>query len=119
MEARAVARYVRISPSKANQVLRLVRGKKVDTALELLQFTPKAGARIVTKTIESAISNLANKAGKAEIGELFVKEAIIGPGPVLKRFRARAQLRVGRVHRRTSHITVTVATQEKKQQKGT
>jgi large subunit ribosomal protein L22 len=117
VEARAIARYVRISPSKANQVLRLIRGKHVDAALELLQFTPKAGSKIVTKTIESAISNYANMTGKAEVEELFVKEAKIGPGPILKRFRARAQLRVGRVFRRTSHITVVVASHEEKDKK--
>jgi len=114
VEARAVARYVRIAPSKANLVLRLIRGKHVEEALDLLQFTPKAGAKIVSKTLESAIANLANMTGKAELEQLIVKEAKVGPGPVLKRFRARAQLRVGRVHRRTSHITVVVASREKK-----
>ncbi len=111
MEAKAIQRYVRITPSKCNQVLALIRGNTVEQAQTTLQFTPKAGARIAQKVLKSAVAN-ALHAGKVRVEDLFVKEAVAGAGPTLKRWLPRAQGRATPLLKRTSHVSVTVATRE-------
>lgn len=105
MEARAVARYVRISPYKTRLVVDLIRGKKVEEALKILKFTKKRPAKIVEKVIRSAIAN-ATQDSKIDVDNLFIKRIYVDEGPMLKRYRPMSMGRVGRVRRRTSHITV-------------
>ncbi len=111
MEARAVQRFVRITPRKVNQVLELIRGRGVEDAQNVLNFTPKAGARIVQKVLKSAVSN-ALHVGKVRVEQLYVKEAVAGAGSTLKRWLPRAQGRATPILKRTSHIFVKVATRE-------
>jgi large subunit ribosomal protein L22 len=111
MEARAIQRYVRITPRKCGQVLELIRGRSVEQAQSTLEFTPKYGARIVQKVLKSAVAN-ALQAGKVRIEDLIVKEAVAGAGPTLKRWLPRAQGRATPLLKRMSHVSVTVATRE-------
>ncbi len=111
METRAIQRYVRITPRKCNQVLELIRGQSVEQAQITLEFTPKLGARIVQKVLKSAVAN-ALHAGKVRLEDLYVKEAVVGAGPTLKRWLPRAQGRATPLLKRTSHVRVTVATKE-------
>jgi large subunit ribosomal protein L22 len=111
MEARAIQRFVRITPSKCNQVLELIRGQGVESAQTTLQFTPKLGARIVQKVLKSAVANALHE-GKVRLEELYVKEAVVGAGPTLKRWLPRAQGRATPILKRMSHVSITVATRE-------
>ncbi len=111
MEARAIQRFVRITPRKCNQVLALIRGMAVDQAQNTLQFTPKNGARIVQKVLKSAVANALHE-GKVRIEDLYVKEAVVGAGPTLKRWLPRAQGRATPLLKRMSHVSLTVATRE-------
>lgn len=106
-EVCAILRGVRISPQKARLVANQVRGKKVDNALNILTFSPKKGAEIIKKVVESAIANAENNNG-ADIDELKVKTITVDKGMVLKRIRARAKGRAGRIIKPTCHIKVTV-----------
>jgi len=106
-EVSAILRGVRISPQKARLVADLVRGKKVDNALNILTFSPKKGAEIIKKVVESAIANAENNNG-ADIDELKVKTISVDKGMVLKRIRARAKGRDGKIIKPTCHIKVTV-----------
>lgn len=108
MEARATAKYVRVTPRKADQVLDLIRGKRVDQATELLTFSPKHVARIIGKVLHSAVANAVAVEGKINVEELRVKHAVANAGPTLKRFLPRAQGRATPLLKRTSHITVVV-----------
>lgn len=108
MEAKAVAKYIRISPQKARLVADVVRGKDVGEALTTLRFMPKKGARLLKKVIESAVAN-ADQNEAIDIDTLYVKAIEINGGPMLKRFRPRAMGRATRILKRTSHITVIVA----------
>ncbi len=113
MEARAVARYIRISPYKIRRVMDQVRGKTVEEALNRLSFTPKKGARILEKVIRSAVANAENNLG-LDVDKLYIKRVYADEGPTLKRWMPRAQGRANRILKRTSHITVVV---EEKQSK--
>ena len=106
-EVSAILRGVRISPQKARLVADMVRGKKVDNALNILTFSPKKGAEIIKKVVESAIANAENNNG-ADIDELKVKTISVDKGMVLKRIRARAKGRAGKIIKPTCHIKVTV-----------
>jgi large subunit ribosomal protein L22 len=110
MEAKAVARFVRITPRKAGQVADLIRGKDVEEAQTVLRFTPKAAAKIVKKVLDSAVANAQHNLKLR--GDLYVSEALVNQGPSLKRIRPRAMGRAFRVLKRTSHITVVVAEKE-------
>ena len=107
MEAKASVKYVRVSPRKAKLVVDLVRGRQVEDALNILSVTPKASAKIIEKLLRSAIAN-ASQYSNVDLDALFVDTIYVNEGPTLKRFRARAMGRVGRIRRRTSHITVTL-----------
>ena len=106
-EGSAALRGVRSSPQKGRLVADLVRGKKVDNALNILTFSPKKGAEIIKKVVESAIANAENNNG-ADIDELKVKAICVDKGMVLKRIRARAKGRAGKIIKPTCHIKVTV-----------
>ncbi len=107
MEAKAIARYVRIAPRKAQVVVDLVRGKKVDEALAILKYTPKAGAPIVEKVLKSAIANAENNYGM-DVDSLYISEIYANQGPTMRRYRPRAQGRATTIRKRTSHIGVVV-----------
>jgi large subunit ribosomal protein L22 len=108
VQARAKARYVRSSPRKAQLIAEQIRGLPVPEARTVLAFSKRAVARDVEKVLSSAVANA--EANHDLIGdELFVREAYVGQGPVLKRWRARARGRVGRIHKRTCHIVVGLA----------
>lgn len=107
MEARAVARYVRISPQKARLVVDLIRGKKIDEAQRILQYTRKYAAGIVKKVLKSAVAN-AKQNPNIDESILYVREIFVDQGPSLKRWRARAQGRAASIRKRMSHITVVL-----------
>lgn len=108
MEAKACARFVRISPLKARQVVDLIRGKSVDEALVLLKFTPHKASPIVAKVLESAVANAEHNHDMATDG-LYVSCAYVDQGPSIKRFKPRAMGRADAITKKTSHITITVA----------
>jgi large subunit ribosomal protein L22 len=107
MEAKAIAKYVRTSSRKIGIVLDLIRGKKVNEAFAILQFTPKNAAEVVTKVLKSAVANAENNLN-LDINRLYVAETYAGQGPTLKRFRPRAQGRAYRIRKRSSHVTIIV-----------
>ncbi len=114
MEARAIARYVRVSPRKADRVLRLIRGLPVDRAQEVLAFTTRPIARQIGKVLKSAVANASNrKEEKVAVESLRVTTAVAGAGPTLKRFLPRAQGRATPILKRSSHITIVVGDGEK------
>ncbi|AHF05901.1 50S ribosomal protein L22 [Desulfitobacterium metallireducens] len=112
MQAKAIARYVRISPRKVRQVVDLIRGKQVNDALAILQFTPKGATEPVTKVLKSAVANAEHNL-EMDSDELFVTEIFVDQGPTLKRIKPRAMGRADQIRKRTSHITVVVG--EKKE----
>ncbi len=107
MEAKAVGKYIRISPQKARLVADVVRGMGVDQAITTLRFMPKKGAGIIKKVLESAVAN-ATQEEQADVDNLYVKKIIIDGGPSLKRISPRAQGRATGIIKRTSHITVVL-----------
>ncbi|TCS81543.1 50S ribosomal protein L22 [Tepidibacillus fermentans] len=112
MQAKAVARYVRIAPRKVSLVLDLIRGKDVGEAIAILRHTPKAASPVIEKVLKSALAN-AEHNYNMDPDKLVVKEAYANQGPTLKRFRPRAMGRASRINKRTSHITVVLT--EKKE----
>src|SRR5699024_2833100 len=113
MEAKAQARYVRVTPQKARRVVDIIRGKQTNEALDVLRYAPQAVARDVRKIVEGAIANARFKADELSVGlnenHMSTTQAFVDAGPTVKRFRPRAQGRANRVMKRTSHITVIVA----------
>ncbi len=107
MEAKAVSRYLRISPQKARLVIDLIRGRGVEEALGVLEFTPKKGAKLVAKTLRSVVANAENNKN-LDVDALYVKRVEVGAGPTLKRFLPRAHGRATGLHKRTSHITIVL-----------
>lgn len=108
MEVKAVSKYVRISPRKVHIMIDAVKGKPVETALEILKFMPQKAAYIVEKIIRSAVSN-ADQHPDIDVDSLVIRNIIADQGPTLKRFKARARGRGTRILKRTSHITVILA----------
>ncbi len=109
MEARAIAKTLRVSPIKARLVVDLIRGKQVNDALVILNNMNKKPARLTKKVLESAISNAVNNNG-ANRDELYVKEARVDAGPVMKRHMFDSRSHIGHNDKRTSHIVIVVAT---------
>lgn len=113
VEARAEARYVRVTPQKARRVVDLVRGRTAVEAVRVLRFQPQAVARDIRKLIESAIANargLADAAGERFVeSELVIAQITVDEAPTMKRMRPRAQGRAARIFKRSSHIKVVVA----------
>ncbi len=108
MNVSAKLRHARISPQKCRLVADAVRGKTVESALQILGFMPKKGAAIVKKVLESAVANAEHNHG-ADVDELKVSCIMIDQAPTLRRYRARAKGRGARIIKRNSHITVQVA----------
>ena len=107
MEARAITRFVRMAPRKARLVVDLIRGRGVGDALNVLDYTPKKAARILAKTLRSAVAN-AESTGNVDVDDLVVKRAFVDEGPTQKRTLPRAQGRATRIFKRSSHFTVVV-----------
>jgi large subunit ribosomal protein L22 len=112
MEAHAVSRHVRVTPRKARLVIDLIRGKNVEEAYAILQYAKKGAAIPVLKTLRSAVSNAMQAEGGYGPEDMVVKSAFADPGATWKRIQPRAMGRAYRVRKRTSHITVVVATPE-------
>lgn len=105
MEARAVAKYTRISPRKVRLIMDQIRGKKVEEALNMLSFAPQKAAFVLKKLIDSAVAN-AEQNLNLDVDKLYIKRVFADEGPTLKRFRPRAMGRATRIRKRTSHLTV-------------
>ena len=108
MEARAKARYVRVTPRKARRVVDLIRGLPAEDARAMLTFAPQSASDPIGKVLASAIAN-AEYTGRATASSLVVSGAWVDEGPTMRRFRPRAQGRGYRINKRTSHITVVVS----------
>jgi len=108
MEVRVRTRYIRMTPRKIGLVLGLIRGKAVEDAVNCLMFSNKAAAKVVYKSLHSAMAN-AEKSKNIDTSNLYVKEAIANAGPMLKRFMPRAQGRATQILKRTSHLTITLS----------
>jgi len=111
MEARAICRHVRIAPRKMILVADLVRGKRVNDALNILHFSPKGASVVIEKTIRSALANLMDSedARNIDVDSAKISEIRINEGPTWKRFRPRAMGRASRIRKRTSHLYVTIS----------
>ena len=107
MEAKAVAKYVRMSPSKLKPVADLVRGKDLRDALNILKFTPGKGSEIMEKVVQSAAANAENNFD-LNPDDLYVAEVYANQGPTMKRWRAGAQGRASMILKRSSHVGVTL-----------
>jgi len=109
MEARAITKYVRMSPFRAREVARLIQGKPAQEALALVGLIPRKAARLIAQTLRSAVANAENaERNSATADRLTVKEAVIGEGPTMKRYRPKARGMAGRIRKRTSHIRIVV-----------
>ncbi len=107
METKAISRYVQITPQKCRLVADMIRGRGVEDALAVLDFTTKKAAGIVAKTLRSAVAN-AEAGTNVDVDSLYVKAITVDPGPVAGRFMPRAQGRATAIRKRTSHITVVL-----------
>lgn len=107
MQIQAVARFVRLSPSKARDLARAVRGLPVAKALEVVEFNQRKAAALMKKVLKSAIANAENNA-KVSADKLYVGDARVDQGPTMKRFWARSRGMVSPVIKRTSHIRITL-----------
>lgn len=112
MQAKAIARTVRIAPRKVRLVVDLIRGKQVGEAIAILRHTPKAASPVVEKVLNSAMAN-AEHNYEMDVNNLVVSQAFVDEGPTLKRFRPRAMGRASAINKRTSHITIVLS--EKKE----
>ena len=111
MEAKAHAKYARISPRKVQIVCDLIRGKDTKTAKAILMQTPKAASELMLKLLNSAVANAENN-HDMDPDMLYVSETYANPGPILKRIRPQARGRAYRINKRSSHITIVVAEME-------
>ena len=107
MEVRALTRNVRISPEKARHVSRLIQGKSATEALAIVDLCPRKAARLIADTLRSAVANAENNHDLSR-KDLQVKAATVSPGPIIKRFRAKARGSAGRIRKRTSHLEVVL-----------
>lgn len=108
MEAKAIARYLRVSPQKTRLVVDLIRGKRIEEALAILNFNSKAVSRDISKIVKSAVANAENTKS-LDVDRLYIKSAFVDGGPVLKRTHSKAMGRGALIRRRTSHVTIVVA----------
>ena len=108
MDARAEAKFIRISPRKVQIVCDLIRGRDAQTAMAILMATPKAASELLLKLLKSAASNAENN-HQMDPEKLYVSQVFACPGPIIKRMMPRAQGRAYRINKRTSHITIAVA----------
>ena len=114
MEALAKVKHIRVTPMKARRVVNLIRGKQATEALGILKFAPQSASEPIYKLVASAVANAQVKGEAAgaivDVDDLIISKAFVDEGVTLKRFRPRAQGRAFRINKRTSHITVVVAT---------
>ena len=111
MEAKAIAKYVRISPRKVQIVLDLIRNQPVDKAMAILRHTPKAACEPLEKLLASAMANAENN-HNMDVSKLYVAECFACPGPILKRIRPKDHGRAHRILKRTSHVTLVLKERE-------
>ena len=111
LEAKAILRYARISSRKVKIVADLIRGKKVDEALAIVKFTPKASSELLEKLLKSAIANAENN-HNMDSKNLYISEIYANQGPTLKRIRPAAKGSAVRIRKRTSHITIVLKEKE-------
>jgi large subunit ribosomal protein L22 len=110
METQAVTKYLRVSPFKAREVVRLIQGKPAAEALATVSLIPRKAARMVAKTLKSAIANAENdERGGVSASDLVVTKAVVEEGPTMRRFRTKARGMAGRIRKRTSHIRIVVS----------
>lgn len=107
MEARAIAKYIRMSPTKVGVILDLIRGKNVNEAFAILQYTPREAAVVINKVLKSAVANAENNFA-LDTDKLYVSEIYVGQGPTLKRFRPMDHGKAFKILKKTSNITVVV-----------
>jgi large subunit ribosomal protein L22 len=114
MEATAKIKHIRVTPMKARRVVNLVRGKQASEAMAILKFAPQTASEPVFKLVQAAVANAKHKAENenqfVDEDDLIISEAFVDEGVTLKRFQPRAQGRAFRINKRTSHITIKVAT---------
>jgi len=110
MEAKATAKFIRVSPRKTRVVAENIKGKNVEDALNILRFTPKKPADILRKILYSAVSNAEQMPG-VDVDALVVDAVVVNEGPTWKRIQPRAMGRAFRIRKRTSHITIVVKEQ--------
>lgn len=111
MEVKSIYRMARISAFKCREVTREIQGLPVLEALDVVKFCPKKAARLVGKTLDSAVANAENN-NNLRLQNLVVKEAVVGEGPTIKRFRPKARGSAGRILKRTSHIRIVLSEDE-------
>ena len=109
MEAKAIAKSLRVSPIKARLVIDLIRGKDINEALNILNNTNKKTSKFVIKVVNSAVANATNNFNM-DANKLFIKEARVDAGPVMKRHMFDSRSHIGHKDKRTSHIVIVVAT---------
>ena len=107
MEAKAVAKYIRIAPRKIRVVMDLIRGKNIGEAFAILKYTPKVGADVIEKVLKSAVANAENN-NNMDPAKLYVEECFANKAPTMKRIHPRAQGRAYRILKRNSHITIVL-----------
>lgn len=110
-QAKAIARFIKLSPRKARQVIDLIRGKNVAEAFAILRFTPHKATESISKVLKSAVAN-AEHNDEMNVDNLYVKEAYVDEGPTFKRIMPRARGSADIIKKRTSHITVVVSEKE-------
>jgi large subunit ribosomal protein L22 len=108
MEVQALTRHARMSPKKVREVTRVIQGRRASEALELIRYIPRKSARLVAKTLKSAVANAENN-NELSVENLFVKFALVEQGPVLKRFKAAARGSAAPRRKRTSHIRIVLS----------
>lgn len=113
MEAKAIAKHIRMSPQKVRLVVDLIRGKRVEEAKAILKFTPHRASEPVVKVLDSAAANAINNYDMLE-DQLFVKAAFVDEGPAIKRMLPRSRGRADMIKKRTSHITIIVGEKDGK-----
>lgn len=116
MEVKAITRFARISAFKAREVTREIQGMPALLALDVVRFSPKKAARLVSKTLATAIANAENN-NSLKAQNLFIKEAVVGEGPTFKRFQPKARGSAGPIRKRTAHIKIILIEQEVKEKK--
>ncbi|MDY2870381.1 MAG: 50S ribosomal protein L22 [Succiniclasticum sp.] len=108
MEVKATAKYIRIAPRKLRIVMNLIRGKKVNEAFAILQFTPKVGSEVVEKVLRSAVAN-AEHNNDMNVDNLVVSSCFVDQGPTMKRIHPRSRGQAFKILKRSSHVTVCVS----------
>ena len=113
MEVQAITRYAHMSPKKVREITRIIQGRSASEAIELVRFIPRKSARLVAKTLKSAVANAENN-NELSVESLIVKRAIVEQGPVLKRFKAAARGSAAPRRKKMSHIRIVLSDEAKK-----